>query len=131
MYHGEKLSVFVSAVVMLMLISPRSGFGLLNSKAAAFHVWVIGVSPNELSRTTSGDVAFWVQTTGIWAVPMVQSLKTVPFPEPKNNAPEAVVKGDTVDEKSEGVMPPRTVASMIGNVSSAWKRMDEELGGTG
>jgi hypothetical protein len=51
---------------------------LLNANETEFHVRVTGLSPNELSRTTSDEVAFWVQTIGRWAVPIVQFLRAAP-----------------------------------------------------
>src|SRR5258705_95999 len=85
---------------------------LLNANETEPQVRVTGLAPNELSRTTRDEVAFWVQTSGRWAIPIVQFRRAAPLSEPKNNAPESIVNGETIDEISEGVISPKTATSM-------------------
>jgi len=126
-YHGEKSWVPVSVVVMLA--SPILGMLFAMARVIAFHVWVMVLSPSDLSRTTNGDVAFCVQTIGLLAELMVQVLRALPSSEPKKRAPDGVVKGETVEVKSEAMTSPKTATSRTGRVSRDWKRSDEETGG--
>ena len=80
----------------------------------ASHVWEIAVLPRELSRTTSGEVAFSVQTTGPPTVLIVQFLRSVPSGEPKKRESEDVVKEATVEVRSGGPTSPKTATSRNG-----------------
>ena len=95
----------------------------------ASHVWVIVVLPRELSRTTSGEVAFSVQTTGLPRVLIVQFLRSVPSAEPKKRVLEEVVKEVTVEVKSGGLTSPKTATSRNGMEWSDWNKGEDLSGG--
>ena len=97
-----------------MFASPTPGMLFDIAIEIAFHVWVIAVLPRELSRTTSGEVAFSVQTTGPPIVLIVQFLRSAPLAEPKKRESEDVVKEATVEVKSGGSTSPKTATSRNG-----------------
>jgi len=110
--HGVKSCVPVRVVVMLT--SPMFGMLFVRANVIASHVFVIVVSPRDLSRTTSGEVAFWVQTTGPPIVLMVHVLSALPSSDPKKRDPDGFVNGERIEEKSEAPTSPKTAISSVG-----------------